>query len=1114
MVGAFSFDGVDDGVVVSAAVGLDVGAGEGLTVEGWIRPAGVATMQPVAEWNDGVGGIGAHLWLGVEANLPGGGAGSLYANLVDNAGQSHQIASPAGLLEAGVYQHVALTYERGSGWGRLYRNGRVVAQANLGSMVPATTGDLYFGVRPSGEFAGAHYAGQMDEVSLYNRALGEAEVAGIYEAGGGGKCHTAQGPSITVGPEGQRVVAGGRARFGVVAAGTPPLSYQWFWNGSEVEGATGAELVLEGVQASQAGAYLVVVSSPYGEVRSEEALLVVEAGPVGPVIVGQPQSQSVALGGSVSFGVEVSGTSPFSYQWRLNGQDVVGGTGPVLSLVNVGAGQAGEYRVEVSNAGGSVVSEVAVLTVEADGVAPYVTSTSLGRRVFAGEDVVLTVEAEGSEPLSYQWYWNGGLLAGATESMLELSDIQESQAGTYTVVVSNPYGSVTTLGAVLTVDLDFSGGSVVFANRTANRVYDVDGLTPLPVGATFLAQLYGGPVGAALEPVGGAVRFIALPGIFGGQPRYIRTVPAGGRASVQVKVWESAYGRSYEEALANGGRTGASSIIEMTTGGGMLPPPSMAFVLESFSLVGGVGTAGPEITAEPQDGAVLLGQDAQFGVGVRGPGPMEYQWYFNGAVLGGATGGTLGLSGVGVGSAGEYWVVVRNAGGAVTSAVATLTVEVRRVLAVVSPPEQGEGDLVRVPVELESMGDVGGMTFVLRYNPDYLTGPEVEWGEALAGALKQAHVPVLGQVRLVFAQAGAGVAAGRQELARVSFRARTVPVEAETGLELELVDVADPGGELIEYGTALESGSVRIVGGGGTGDNNGNGVLDVGDATLLLRMLAELDTVRSWDIGRNDLNGNGVLDVGDAIKVLLAVAEEPMGLGLGGEAGGLGMGGAVGDGETAYLSPGRLRGTNGQWVTVEVRLENVPSRVAGASVTVDYPVEALRLVGAAWQRVGWMVPGDALAAWHVAGGYENQLGQVRLAVSSASAWALNEGVLAELTFAVQPGAGERYLWTVGLSEVEVTADGYGPRLVASSGMELEGREPVAGVLGVTGWNGQGAFEVRIEGDEGAAYVVEASEDLQSWVTLTTAVQKGSVLIVTDPDAASFSQRFYRTRPAQ
>jgi hypothetical protein len=50
-----------------------------------------------------------------------------------------------------------------------------------------------------------------------------------------------------------------------------------------------------------------------------------------------------------------------------------------------------------------------------------------------------------------QWYFNGTPLAGATNTSLKLADAQAAQIGTYTVVVSNAYGAVTSAPALLNV---------------------------------------------------------------------------------------------------------------------------------------------------------------------------------------------------------------------------------------------------------------------------------------------------------------------------------------------------------------------------------------------------------------------------------------------------------------------------------------------------------------------------------------------------------------------------------------------------------------------------------------------------------------------------------------
>ncbi len=83
----------------------------------------------------------------------------------------------------------------------------------------------------------------------------------------------------------------------------------------------------------------------------------------------------------------------------------------------------------------------------------------------------------------------------------------------------------------------------------------------------------------------------------------------------------------------------------------------------------------PVITAQPQNRSVVVGSSATFAVTAGGTPPLSYQWLFNQTnALAGATGATLLLSNVQLTNAGGYSVVVTNVAGAVTSAVARLTV--------------------------------------------------------------------------------------------------------------------------------------------------------------------------------------------------------------------------------------------------------------------------------------------------------------------------------------------------------------------------------------------------------------------------------------------------------
>jgi uncharacterized delta-60 repeat protein len=89
-------------------------------------------------------------------------------------------------------------------------------------------------------------------------------------------------PAIVTQPVDQARFTGQSARFRVVAEGTPPLTYQWFFNGAPLAGATNAELVLTNVQPEQAGNCWVVVTNAQGAVVSDNPSLSVLPLPTGP----------------------------------------------------------------------------------------------------------------------------------------------------------------------------------------------------------------------------------------------------------------------------------------------------------------------------------------------------------------------------------------------------------------------------------------------------------------------------------------------------------------------------------------------------------------------------------------------------------------------------------------------------------------------------------------------------------------------------------------------------------------------------------------------------------------------------------------------------------------
>jgi hypothetical protein len=169
---------------------------------------------------------------------------------------------------------------------------------------------------------------------------------------------------------------------------------------------------------------------------------------VAPSITSQPTNLTIYAGGTAIFRVTATGSAPLSYQWWHSTSPLAGKTSSVLSLENP---QAGSYFVVITNEAGSVTSSPAILTVLPTPVPPTITSQPTNLSVHVTSNATFRVTATGTTPLSYQWRFNGTNLIGRTSSVLTLVNVEFSNAGPYSVVVSNVGGSVTSSPASLTV---------------------------------------------------------------------------------------------------------------------------------------------------------------------------------------------------------------------------------------------------------------------------------------------------------------------------------------------------------------------------------------------------------------------------------------------------------------------------------------------------------------------------------------------------------------------------------------------------------------------------------------------------------------------------------------
>ena len=422
-------------------------------------------------------------------------------------------------------------------------------------------------------------------------------------------------PAITASPASQAATVGSNVTFQASASGSLPLTYQWWFGGGPLSGQTAISLTLTNVQVNQAGAYEIVASNAAGSATSAVAQLTVL---VPPVINSQPANQSVAVGSNAIFQVSASGTAQLSYQWWFNTTNAVGNNTNALLLSNVQFNQAGQYCVVVTNAAGSTTSVVATLTV---GTPPSILQPPSSLVVVQGQSAAFNVAVGGDAPFNYQWRFNGSALAGATASTYSVANATSANAGTYDAVSSNAYGTITSAVAQLTVLIP-----PTISSQPTNQTVGLGANAAFQVSAAGTAPLTYQWWFDATNSIGGDTNLLSLSNV---QPDQ-----AG----------------NYTVVITNGAGAITSIVASLTVG---IPPA---------------------ITQNPLSLMVAQGQDANFSVNATGDAPLQYQWRVNGTVLAGATTSTFTITGVDPSQAGAYDVLINNSFGALTSAVAQLTV--------------------------------------------------------------------------------------------------------------------------------------------------------------------------------------------------------------------------------------------------------------------------------------------------------------------------------------------------------------------------------------------------------------------------------------------------------
>jgi alpha-tubulin suppressor-like RCC1 family protein len=180
-----------------------------------------------------------------------------------------------------------------------------------------------------------------------------------------------------------------------------------------------------------------------------------------PVIFSQPTNQVVLTNSTVVFAVIAGGSQPLNYQWYSNSVPLSdnghfnSSSTSSLTISNVQPLDAAGYAVVITNSFGSITSSMASLIIVS--VPTTITLQPQSQTAIAGTNIIFTAAAAGDAPLNYQWYFNGnpltddGRIIGSGSTNLSISNVQISDAGNYTLTVSNLARSMTSTTAVLTV---------------------------------------------------------------------------------------------------------------------------------------------------------------------------------------------------------------------------------------------------------------------------------------------------------------------------------------------------------------------------------------------------------------------------------------------------------------------------------------------------------------------------------------------------------------------------------------------------------------------------------------------------------------------------------------
>lgn len=425
--------------------------------------------------------------------------------------------------------------------------------------------------------------------------------------------------------------------------------------------------------------------------------LEVSAGAAAPLITKQPESQLASEGTTATFSLTATGSEPMEYRWYFGGTVLPSATNASLSLANAQPANVGEYYAVVTNPGGSVTSSVVSLTLFngkiTDDLVVHLkfdgnltdasgrgnTGQAVGSPTFEAGKVGQAVHITTATTLDTNSYVTLGypedLKLGSGELASDFSIAMWVRV--VTRAGDKPF--------ISNKDWD-SGGNrgFVLANQSGGVKWNYrDDQSARRDSATVGPELNDGTwhhLAVTFDRTGSALTFVD-----GQQLNSTSIAPDENKTIGKIDTDDLGNSINIGQDGMGDYTDGGSSGIEMVTddlGIWRRPLTSQEVAaiynagLQSKDLtqaVVGTPAIPPTITQEPADASSYEGESVKLTVAAAGTPPLRYQWYRPAGPIANATTGTYTIAALAAVDAGEYYLVVQNDAGSITSRVATIT---------------------------------------------------------------------------------------------------------------------------------------------------------------------------------------------------------------------------------------------------------------------------------------------------------------------------------------------------------------------------------------------------------------------------------------------------------